>query len=71
MCKQMAAEMAAMEYGDLEGCLATNITSPFCESVVRQRAGRPRKYEGSCTLHVTGNMKVLEGYNKQQATSNS
>ena len=40
--------MAAMEHGDLEGCLATNIVSPFRESVFRQRAERPRKYEGSC-----------------------
>ena len=46
MCKQMAAEMAAMEHGDLEGCSETNIASPFRESVFRQRAGRPRKYEG-------------------------
>ena len=37
-----------MEHGDLEGCSATNIASPFCESVFRQRAGRPRKYEGFC-----------------------
>ena len=41
--------MAAMEHGDLEGCSATNIASPFRESVFRQRAGRPRKYEGSYT----------------------
>ena len=47
-CKQMAAQMAAMEHGDLEGCSATNIASPFRESVIRQRAGRPMKYERSC-----------------------
>ena len=41
-CKQMAA----MERGDLEGHSTTNISSPFHQSVL-QRAGRPRKYEGS------------------------
>ena len=43
-CKQM---MAAMERDDLDGCLTTNISSLFRESVFWQRAGRPRKYEGS------------------------
>ena len=35
-----------MECGDLEGHLTTNISSLFCESVL-QRAGAPRKCEGS------------------------
>ena len=48
----MAAEIAAMDRGDLQGCLATNIASPFCESIFRQRVGRPRKYEGLCNKRI-------------------
>lgn len=43
----MASRVAETERGDLEGRSTTNIASPFRESVFRQRAGRPRKYEGS------------------------
>ena len=35
-----------MKRGDLEGRLTTNISPPFRELVL-QKAGRPRKYEGS------------------------
>ena len=37
----MAAEMAAIEYVDLQGCLETNIASSFCTAVFWSR-----KYEG-------------------------
>ena len=37
------SRMVAMECGDLEGHLATNISSLFCEPAL----GRLRKYEGS------------------------
>ena len=33
--------------GDLEGRSTTYITSQFRKSAFRQKAGRPRKYEGS------------------------
>ena len=38
-------QMAAMECGDLEGCLLTSIDLLFCGSAFQQRTGRPRKYE--------------------------
>lgn len=49
MCKQMAAQdgSTGVWRGELEGCPTTYIASPFRESAFRQRAGWPRKYEGS------------------------
>ena len=39
----------------LEGCLSTNIASPFHESVICQRARRPRNYTG---LWIAANKSV-------------
>ena len=41
-------QMAEIERSDLEGCRSTtDVSSLLCVSAFRQRAGRPRKYEGS------------------------